>query len=290
MSDTYATNLSDGKSANEKIYFTFVVFPPSEYWMGSLEGESDRQADERLHRVRLTRPLAVCSHEVSWEQYDPADGAQTHRAQERQYGRQLTPAEPAFGVNWFEAVAYCRWLTTRSGWSEAEQCYIDPEPLEKGPDGNPQQWPVHLDRSGFRLPTEAEWEYACRSGMRTAYGFGNDVSRLTYYAWFQDNSQRWSHSRGQLRPNIGGLFDVHGNLFEWCCDWYDVEPPGDAVDPMGATGGTRRVFRGGGWYVPARDCQSADRNLSEPNSGSCFLGFRVALDVAEKAEPPKEGK
>ena len=214
-------NLLGGRDEDaQKIYFTFVVFSPGEYWMGSPEDEADRQTDERLHRVKLTRPLAVSTHEVAWEQWMAFEGNQRVAAYEQQFGRKLSPSGPAFGINWFEAVTYCRWLTTQTGQAETGQCYDDPQSLPKDAEGNPQHWPVHLERPGFRLPTEAEREYVCRSGIRTAYGFGNDGTLLTHYGWFMDNSEKSSHAVGELRPNLRGLFDVQGNVYEWCHDWY----------------------------------------------------------------------
>ena len=110
------SGIVDGdQTVDEAIYFTFVVFPPGEYLMGSPEDQAERQPDEHLHRVELTRPLAVSTHEVTWEQYKAFDGSARHDICERQFGKRLTSTEPASGVNWFEAVAYCRWLTARSG-------------------------------------------------------------------------------------------------------------------------------------------------------------------------------
>ena len=144
------------------------------------------------------------------------------------------------------------------------------------PRGNPQQWPVHLERRGFRLPTEAEWEYVCRSGMRTAYGFGNDANLLTHYGWFQDNAEKWSHAVGQFRPNLRGLFDVQGNLYEWCHDWYGADLSDNAEDPVGAEEGSYRVDRGGSWGDPASDCRTAHRSGNQPGFRNNDLGFRVA--------------
>ncbi len=247
-----------------KLHFTFVVFQPDKILMGSPEGEDGRQADERQHQVQLTRPLAVSMHEVTWQQYDPVDRGQTHAAQERRFERNLGPTDPAFGVNWFEAVEYCRWLTLQSQLSEADQCYDDPQSLPKDAEGNPQYPRVRLDRRGFRLPTEAEWEYVCRFGMTAAYSFGNDPGLLPYYGWFLDNAEQWSHAVGQLRPNARGLFDIHGNLYEWCHDWYESGLSARAVDPIGAEGGSSRVLRGGSWDYPAAYLRTVFRNHNLP--------------------------
>ena len=132
--------------------------------------------------MKLTRPLAISMHEVTWEQYDPVDRGQLRANWERVDEREYGPHDPAFAVTWFEAVEYCRWLTTQVDPSESQQCYDDPQSLPKDAAGNPMYPTVHLDRRGFRLPTEAEWEYVCRSGSGQSYGFGNDVSLLPHYA------------------------------------------------------------------------------------------------------------
>ncbi|MBM4090678.1 MAG: formylglycine-generating enzyme family protein, partial [Planctomycetes bacterium] len=153
----------------------------------------------------------------------------------------------------------------------------DPESLPKDGEGNPKDWPVHLDRHGFRLPTEAEWEYVCRSGASTSFSFGNDHGLLKHYGWFVANSEKWSHGVGQRRPNPHGLFDVHGNLFEWCHDWYGEYEPDESEDVGGASGGRDRVSRGGCWSLDAAYCRSANRNTLGPSSHTYNLGFRLAL-------------
>ncbi|HVA45075.1 MAG TPA: formylglycine-generating enzyme family protein [Pirellulales bacterium] len=269
-----------GVAAGPPFYITFVVFPPGKQFIGSPDDEAERQGPEKRHPIEITRPFALGDREITWAQINAFDAGvvrfNRHDAWEKQFGRQLTPAEPAFGVNWFEAASYCRWLTRQAGMADSDQCYGDPASLEKDGAGNPRQWPVDLGKHGFRLPTEAEWEVACRGGTNSAYSFGNDAQLLGHYGWFQDNSARWSHVIGQLRPSPRGLFDIHGNLFEWCHDWYG-EYVDDAVDGLGAPGGSNRVVRGGGWDLGAANCRSADRGLNQPTSRVSNLGFRLAL-------------
>ena len=154
----------------------------------------------------------------------------------------------------------------------------EPETLAQDNNGNPIEWPVDLDGSGYRLLTEAEWEVACRGGTRTAYSFGQDRRLLERYAWYQKNSGQWSHSVVQLRPNARGLFDHHGNVKEWCQDWYDNRVT-DSTDPTGDNDieATDRVPRGSGYSAPAADCRSSDRLGHPPSTRNTALGLRLAL-------------
>ena len=255
---------------------TFVVYQPGEFVMGSPDTELKR-GNEPQHRVRITRPFAICDREVSVEQW-LRFGAATKR--NYAYSRYHSPTPKHTVVaTWYSAVEYCRWLTEQAGMSESEQCYEDPEKLAKGPDGHPLNWPFHPERAGFRLPTEAEWEYACRAGTSTTYGFGSDSRLLGKYGWFVDNSGEKNHVGGELRPNLRGLFDMHGNVYEWCHDWYAEYHRGDSVDPVGPQRAqvTRRVLRGGGWNLYAWMCRSALRHDDGvPSAEYVFMGFRVA--------------
>jgi formylglycine-generating enzyme required for sulfatase activity len=136
----------------------------------------------------------------------------------------------------------------------------------------------------FQLPTEAQWEYACRAGSKTKYFFGNDETRLGDYAWYDRNSGNTTHSVGAKKPNAWGLYDMHGNVFEWCPDWwqdgYYYEMPVD--DPTGAATGRGRVCRGGGWNSTARWCRSSSRDGEPPGYGDPSLGLRVSLAPADK--------
>ncbi|MGH7138862.1 MAG: formylglycine-generating enzyme family protein, partial [Pirellulales bacterium] len=272
-SASIAPRLGEADARGPPFYVTFVVFPPGKYFVGSRDGDDGRQGDERRHAIKITRAFALSDREIAWEHYNPFDGGRIHDAFEKQLGRKLTPSEPAFGVNWFEAVSYCRWLSTQLSISESDQCYTDPASLEKDAEGNPKDWPISLRGHGCRLPTEAEWEVACRGGTGSAYSFGSDAEMLAHYGWFLDNSARWSHLVGQLRPSARGLFDMHGNLGEWCHDRYG-EYADDVVDSVGAPTGLDRVYRGGFWRYGGAACRTALRDHFQPAQGTYFNGFR----------------
>ena len=132
----------------------------------------------------------------------------------------------------------------------------------------------------FALPTEAQWEYACRAGSTTRYGFGDDEAKLGEYAWYAANSDGKPHLLGLKKPNASGLYDMHGNVGEWCQDWYGESyyEESSADDPAGPAGGSKHTLRGGGWHLPAGVCRSASRFADEPQARGNVMGFRVALD------------
>jgi formylglycine-generating enzyme required for sulfatase activity len=129
----------------------------------------------------------------------------------------------------------------------------------------------------YRLPTEAEWEYACRVGSTTRYCFGDDRRQLVEYAWFEGNSGGKTHPVGQKKPNAWGLYDMYGNVWEWCQDWYDAYPSGMVTDPQGPSSGSGRVYRGGSWDYVASLCRSAFRFANESTLRTYDGGFRLAL-------------
>ncbi|MEI6125616.1 MAG: formylglycine-generating enzyme family protein, partial [Pseudomonadota bacterium] len=130
----------------------------------------------------------------------------------------------------------------------------------------------------YRLPTEAEWEYAARAGTTTKYYCGNDESCLGNIAWYYDNSESTTHPAGKKIPNSWGLYDMSGNVFEWVQDWwYEGYSSDSVIDPQGPSSGSSRVLRGGGWYGRGNGCRSSFRSNSGPGDSSDYLGFRLCL-------------
>ncbi len=180
----------------------------------------------------------------------------------RQYN-QGNPLQPVVYVSWYDAVMFCNWLSRQEG---RDPCYRK-EGKEQITDYDSKTteydaWTLVPGANGYRLPTEAEWEYACRAGTTTAYSFGDAEDLLDRYAVFIKNSSSRAESVASKLCNAWGLFDMHGNVCEWCQDWYEE--------------GSFRVFRGGSWNDPAAFCRSAYRGRSQPYDRSNNLGFRVA--------------
>jgi formylglycine-generating enzyme required for sulfatase activity len=194
------------------------------------------------HQVTLTKPFYLGVYEVTQEQYERVMGTNPS-----DFNGAKNPVEQ---VSWEDAVEFCRKLSAL------------PEEKAAG----------HV----YRLPTEAEWEYACRAGTTTKYSFGDDESQLGAYAWFRENSGDRTHPVGQKKPNAWGLYDMHGNVWEWCQDWYGDLPAGAVTDPTGPSTGSLRVLRGGSWNDFAGRCRSASRRRSSPSYRFSHLGFRLA--------------
>jgi formylglycine-generating enzyme required for sulfatase activity len=166
--------------------------------------------------------------------------------------------QPVESVSWFDATSYCDMLTRQE---------IAAQRIPAG--------------SRFRLPTEAEWEYACRADTSTRYSFGDNDSDLSPRGWFNGNNNKPPRAVGLLLANPFGLYDMHGNVFEWCQDWYGIYPGGEIIDPQGPPTGTSRVARGGAFNSAAWVCRSARRGKLDPATGFQIAGFRVVLAAAE---------
>jgi formylglycine-generating enzyme required for sulfatase activity len=289
----------DDVTAQTPFLLTFVVFPPGEYQIGDFD---DPLSEDYLHTVQITRPFALLDREIMRSEFEAAGFHQPiNRFPGTGYHRKVSPNAdyPMVNTCWYHGVRYCRWLTEQHpGLSQA---YDDPETLDQErypPDtigwaeGAPLFWPVDLGRTGFRLPTEAEWEIACRAGTRSPYSFGRDDGNIRAYSWVKpvnatrDTNRKASVVRS-LRPNLRGLFDMHGNVREWCHDLYDEYCNDyDTVDPMGPPEQLwENVIRSGGWNLGV--LPSATRTQLGGGGWSIDLGFRLAqtLPDGETAAP-----
>jgi formylglycine-generating enzyme required for sulfatase activity len=255
---------------------TFAVFPPGEFMMGSPPNEPKRRSDDIPHRVRITQTFALSVHQVSVAQWECFRRHRGKEVPDHDAEVSPTPDHPVNCVSWLLAVRYCRWLTAQApGRGEEDQCYEEVEVDTFRP-----------ERGGFRLPAEAEWEYACRAGTATAYSFGNDSRLLDRYGALQGLDREGTNPVGALRPNLRGLFDLHGNVYEWCQEWYDEYPSGPTTDTGGPPRPRQeepcRVLRGGGWSEGHRVCRSAFRHANPPANRVADLGLRVACTLGKR--------
>ena len=236
------------------IGMTLVLIPPGEFLMGSPEDEDDRDDGEVQHRVRITQPFYMGVTEVTQGQWHAVMGTRPWAgANDILEG----PDYPATHVSLEDAMEFCRKLSAL-------------------PEGEQSAGRI------YRLPTEAEWEYACRGGTTGAYSFGTDSSQLNEYAWYEENARNageaYAHMVGTKKSNGFGLHDMHGNVWELCNDWYGDYPNSAVTDPSGPSSGSYRVIRGGSWVNGATSCRAAFRGRNtHPARRAGGLGFRLAL-------------
>jgi formylglycine-generating enzyme required for sulfatase activity len=240
---------------------TMVLVGPGEFDMGEVE---DRQ------RRKVEHTFALAATEVTVAQFHRCPRFKDHKPHE-----QTTPTEdcPVNMVSWYQAAEYCNWLSEQEG---LQKCY---EPNDKEAFDAGMKIPADfLRRTGYRLPTEEEWEYACRAGSATGWAHGDAMDLLARYAWFDGNSLGQSHPVGTRRPNDWGLHDLHGNAWEWCQD-RRVEKPsreiGDKKDIVGIKDQESRLLRGGAFGY-AMVTRSAVRHGSPPAVRNYDFGFRPA--------------
>lgn len=233
---------------NNTLGMKFVFIPPGTFIMGSPSNEPGRDSDEGRHKVTLTRPFYMQTTEVTQGQWQAVMG------ENPSHFRDCGETCPVEMVSWYDTQRFIARLNAMEG--------------------------SHT----YRLPTEAEWEYTARSGSQTALSNGILTvtgcaydAKLDRIGWYCGNSGYKSHPVAQKQSNSWGLYDMHGNVWEWCQDWYGDYPTGPVTDPQGPASGLIRVNRGGSWWWFARFCRSANRIRYMPFDHTEDIGFRLAM-------------
>jgi formylglycine-generating enzyme required for sulfatase activity len=237
-----------GRKISNSIGMEFVYIPPGTFMMGSSENDLGRGDDEKQHRVTLTQGFYMQTAEATQGQWKAVMG--NNPSHFRNCGDDC----PVERVSWNDVQEFIKKLNRKEG-------------------------------KNYRLPTEAEWEYACRSGTTAAYSFGNDSGKLTKYARFNENSGRTTHPAAQLEPNAWGLYDMHGNVGEWCQDIYNKDIYNkNQTDPIHIrwSSDSLRVVRGGSFFFGMQNCRSAYRNNSPPDNRHGDVGFRLVLSSGQQ--------
>ena len=260
---------------------TFVILNADKpFRMGSPDDEPDRNNVEVPHQQRIGRRFAIASKIVTKAQFRRFQQANpdVQKTNIEQWSR--TDDSPQIGVDWYDAARYCNWLSENEKIPKQQWCY---EPNDQGEYAEGMKPATdYLQRSGYRLPTEAEREYACRSGSQTSRYFGLSVKLLPKYAWFLDNSDNRTWPVGMKKPNDYGLFDMHGNVWQWCdnaAGYYAVAEDGSVSEDQGSPSkvGDKvfRVLRGGAYDLQASAVRSAYRGRDVPTLRNPVLGFRA---------------
>jgi formylglycine-generating enzyme required for sulfatase activity len=239
-----------------------VLLPAGRFIMGDKD-----EVDAQPHEVFVSS-FYIDKYPVIQEQYK--------KVMSENPSRWKADKNPVEQVRWSDAVKYCNALSLKEG---LQPCY------------DLQTWRCNFDANGYRLPTEAEWEYACRAGTETKYFFGNDSSKLKNYAWLDENSSGKPHPVGQKKPNPWGLYDMSGNVWQWCNDFYQVDyyQQSPEENPKGPDAGETKVVRGGAWKFSADSCRSGYRYNEDPGySDVCFgydiYGFRCVRNAPDTIE------
>jgi formylglycine-generating enzyme required for sulfatase activity/predicted Ser/Thr protein kinase len=277
----YALKTKQPLAIENSLGMKLVLIPPGTFLMGSPASEEGRQAEEVPHRVTLTRGFYMGATEVTNEQYRKCKPKHSSRKFE---GHDMNGKDqPAIFLSWKDAINFCEWLAI----TEKKEGTIRPGMT-------------------YRLPTEAEWEYACRAGTGTPRFWGDNADQAKHYCnssdpvskkkfgWEKlkcfphDDGHRVTAPAGSFKPNAFGLYDMLGNVMEWCLDWYKEYPTGHVTDPQGPERGRARVVRGGAWFDESWKCRSAFRDWNLPmNRLNNGIGFRVVLVRAPSTKKKK---
>ncbi|MDR0503720.1 MAG: SUMF1/EgtB/PvdO family nonheme iron enzyme [Treponema sp.] len=224
------------------------------------------------YTITLTSGFYMGKYEVTQEQYHAVMENNPSYFHSSPASGEVQGKRPVEWVRWYDAIVFCNKLSMAEGLIPAYSINGSTDPADWATWDAVQ---VVAGSTGYRLPTEAQWEYACRAGTTTTWSFGDNQSSLTNYAWYIANSNGMTHEVGKKLPNAWGLYDMHGNVWEWCWDWFGNYPNTAQTDPAGAVSGSHRLYCGGGWSSSAEDTASVSRDNYGPGVRYNSLGFRL---------------
>lgn len=278
-----------GLRKSKVIGLELALIDPGEFKMGSPIGEPNRRNDEPHHEVKFTKPFLIGKYEVTQDEYqkimktNPSWFSRTGGGSDKVKAFD-TGRFPVDRVTWYDAIEFCNRLSQQDGYEP----YYKMTDIKKEDGWIREAKVTVLGGNGFRLPTEAEWEFVCRAGTTTPFHYGRAstgvesnvkaVPPTGYAAPPRKPDLNRTTTVGSYKPNRWGVYDMHGNAGEWCWDWYDREyyDTSPKADPQGPEKGTHRVLRGGNWLVSNGSCRAASRFFHTPNESTYYTGFRVA--------------
>jgi formylglycine-generating enzyme required for sulfatase activity len=251
-------------------FMELVWIPAGSFTMGSPVNEENRFEDEGPQRTVTLTGFYMGKYTVTQEQYQAVMGTNPSGFKAAVSGENAAKL-PVEQITWYDAAEFCNKLSQLEGLTPVYT--ISGRTPAVGYPITSATVTATLSRNGYRLPTEAQWEYACRAGTSTAYNTGGIISNNT--GWYNANSMNTTHEVGKKPANAWGLYDMHGNVWEWCGDWFGNYTSGAQTNPTGTSSGVTRVTRGGSWYSSPQGVRSACRNGDLPSNQFANLGFRI---------------